>query len=294
VPVGLTFHEPGAFRAGWGLALVGEPLPTADLVVLHAREPEHAVRELTSRLAAALRALITEAGDRETLGLIEAAVAIWGDAPAPADLAARAAWQRRVARAHAYLRERHPARLAALRAGVARYAKAVELAGLGGARPGLGAALRYALREGVALALGLPLALAGIACHGLPYQLTRLVIRLARPGGDVEASWKILAAIVLYPAAWALEGWVAYRLGGGAGLALFALALAPTAFFALAVSERMARVRREGRAFLRFLADRDLAEVLARRRAAIRAEMEALLVLVPDAVLEAPVGGGAA
>lgn len=295
VPVGLTFNEPGAFRAGWGLVLVGDAVPTGDLVALHARDPERAVRELTARLAAALGALITAAGDRETLRLIETAVAIWDDEPEAADLAARAAAQRRLARAHAYLRERHPERVAALRARVARHAKAVELAGLvpgePAARPPIGAAARYALREGLALALGLPLALVGLACHGLPYHLTRLLVRLGRPRPDVEATWKILASSVLYPVAWALEGGTAYRLGGGVLVAAFALSLAPTAFFALAWSERVERVRREGRAFLRFLADRDLPATLARRRRAIRREMEALLALVPRAALEPPSGG---
>src|SRR5262249_26916829 len=50
LPVGLMFREPGTFRAGSALVLVGEPVPTADLAALPMRETEAAVRRLTERL----------------------------------------------------------------------------------------------------------------------------------------------------------------------------------------------------------------------------------------------------
>src|SRR5262245_20685328 len=60
LPVGLTFHDPETFRTGWALVLVGEPVAVEDCRVLAAREPERAVRELTARVAEALRRLIVE------------------------------------------------------------------------------------------------------------------------------------------------------------------------------------------------------------------------------------------
>jgi 1-acyl-sn-glycerol-3-phosphate acyltransferase len=69
LPVGLTFHEPGTFRSGWALVLVGEAVRIDDCRVLATTEPEQAVRELTDRVTEALRALIVEADDRETLRL---------------------------------------------------------------------------------------------------------------------------------------------------------------------------------------------------------------------------------
>lgn len=287
VPVGLVFHEPATFRAGWGIAVVGEPVPTADLVARHRAEPEAAVRELTARLATALRGLMVEAGDRETLRLVDAAVAIWADGREPAPPAVSVGWRQRVARAYAYLREREPERAAAVRAQVARYAEAMELLGPVPAAAAPRAVLRYAAREGLALILGLPLALWGLASHGLPVQLTRLVLRLARPEADVAASWKIIAGSVLFPACWALEGWVVHRLAGPVGVGAFLAGLAPGAFFALGWSERLQRLRREGRALAVLLADRDLGALLAHRRRALREEMEALLARVPAGVLEA-------
>ena len=44
LPVGLVFHEPGTFRTGWALSLVGPPVPTGDCVTLYRTEPEAAVR----------------------------------------------------------------------------------------------------------------------------------------------------------------------------------------------------------------------------------------------------------
>ena len=87
--------------------------------------------------------------------------------------------------------------------------------------------------------LGLPVALWGLLSHGVPYGLTALAVRLARPEPDVEATYKLAAGVFLYPLAWMAEGWAAWRLGGGAALALFIAALAPSGFFALGWSERL-------------------------------------------------------
>ena len=57
--------------------LVGHPVETADCLHLYRTAPEDAVRRLTERLAAALRDLIAEVGDRQTLRLVEEAEAIW-------------------------------------------------------------------------------------------------------------------------------------------------------------------------------------------------------------------------
>ena len=76
LPIGLTFHEPETFRTGWALVLVGAPVPVEDCRALAAREPERAVRELTARVAEALRDVIVEVEDRETLRLAEGLEAI--------------------------------------------------------------------------------------------------------------------------------------------------------------------------------------------------------------------------
>jgi hypothetical protein len=110
-------------------------------------------------------------------------------------------------------------------------------------------------------------------------------MRLLRPEADVEATYKLVAGVVLYPLAWIVEGWIVWRLGGPWLLALFVVLLAPGGFFGLAWSERLRRLYREGRALLRLLLDRDLARHLAERRRAILAEMDAAVALVPEHAL---------
>jgi hypothetical protein len=298
LPVGLMFHEPGTFRTGWALVLIGEPVVTADCAALARTEPEEAARRLTARLGEALRGLIVEVDDRQTLRLVEHAERLWRqerDAGAW-DAAARADWRRRATRAYRYLSGHDPECLAALRGLVERYAKDVDAAGLRTAvllrPPAPAVALRYAGTHLAVLLGGLPLALWGLATHAAPYWLTWAVARLLRPEGDVEATYKLAAGVVLYPLAWLVEGWLCWRAGGGWLLALFVALLAPGGFFALAWSERLRRLYRETRALLRLLRDRDLSRHLAERRREILAEMDAAVARVPEPVLAGRDGSG--
>jgi 1-acyl-sn-glycerol-3-phosphate acyltransferase len=293
LPVGLMFHEPGTFRVGTALVLIGEPIPTSDLEVSGPRGTgDNAVRLLTERLGGALQRLIVEARDRATLEMVHAAEAIWREEmPEVArEPKGRVTWRQRAARADQYLAAAEPARLAALRGRLERYVKDLDLAGLTDRdlperyRPA--AVLRYALREGLALALGLPLALWGVLSHVLPYQATRLAVTAIKPEADVLATYKVVAGLALYPLCWALEGWIALRVGGGALLAVFLIALLPAGFFALSWTERLHRVRREARGLLTVLVDRDLRAHLLGRRRAIMTEFQDLLRLVPEPVLE--------
>ncbi len=290
VPIGLIFHAPGTFRAGWAVVVIGEPVPLDDCAAQFAADPVAAARRLTERIETALARLIVEAGDRETLRLFEVVEAVWRAEAGPArDVAARASWRQRVARAHHYLAERDPSRIASLRLDIERYAKALELAGLDpsftGAPPGVGRAARYALREGLALLLGLPLAFIGLLIHGVPYHVTRWAIALARPSGDVEATYKLAGGALIHLAWWALEGWLVAWLGGWSALLLFIVVLGPSAFFALAWADRVRRLVREAHGFARFLWDRDLPRLLAERRRAIMDQLTALVRLVPEDVL---------
>ncbi|MCI0548947.1 MAG: 1-acyl-sn-glycerol-3-phosphate acyltransferase [Candidatus Rokubacteria bacterium] len=290
LPVGLVFDTPGLFRAGWALVRIGEPVPTADCARQAASEPEAAVRELTDRLAEALRRLVVEAGDRETLALLRVVEDVWReDAAGAGEAAASAARRQQAMRAYRYLLPRAPARLHRLRGQVTRYARILELAGLDGAPaaapPSPFAIGRYVLREGLALFLGLPLALVGVIVHGVPYQLTALAVRIARPEADVVATIKILGAFLIYPLVWIAEAIAVERLLGPWALVVFCLLLVPVGFFALSWSERLSRVMREGRAWARLLRRRDLRAHLIGEREAIRAELQSLVRLVPDAVL---------
>ncbi len=292
LPVGLMFHEPGTFRTGWALIAVGEPVETADHLALARSQPEDAARRLTARLGEALRGLIAEVDDRETLRLVEHAERLWREergGGAPRDAAASADWRRRATRAYRYLLHHDPAGIEILRGLVERYVKDVEAASLGTAvglrPPGARVVLRYAVRQLAILLGGLPLALWGLASHAVPYWLTWVVAKLLRPEPDVEATYKLVAGVVMYPLAWIAEGWLLWRWGGGWPLALFVALLLPGGLFALAWSERLRRLYRESRALLRLLVDRDLGRHLGGRRRAILDEMERAVARVPEPVL---------
>lgn len=292
LPVGLMFHEPGTFRTGWALIAVGEPVATAEHVALARSQPEEAARRLTARLGEALRALIAEVDDRETLRLVEHAERLWReerDGSAPRDVAASAEWRRRATRAYRYLIQHDPAGLEILRGLVDRYVKDVAAARLGTAvglrPPGARVVLRYAVRQLAILLGGLPLALCGLGSHAVPYWLTWAAVKLLRPEPDVEATYKLVAGVLIYPLAWIAEGWLLWRWGGGWPLALFVVLLGPGGFFALAWSERLRRLYRESRALLRLLVDRDLGRHLGGRRRAILGEMDRAVARVPEAVL---------
>lgn len=290
LPVGLVFHEPGTFRAGWALVLIGKPVPVEDCVALARTAPDVAVRRLTDRLADALRLQIVEADDRQTLRLLRAVDAMWRAerSESSRDEATTVARMQQVMRAYRYLESRAPGRVADLRRRVEAYANDLELAGVRdrqlSASYSSGTVLRFTLREGLSSLLGFPLALWGMAAHFVPYQLTVAVIRAWRPAADEEATDKIAAAVVLYPLAWGVEAWLAWRLVGGWALGAFLASLLPAGFFALAWRARLARIRREARGFFRFLADRDLRRHLLARRRALVDELQALARLVPESV----------
>jgi glycerol-3-phosphate O-acyltransferase / dihydroxyacetone phosphate acyltransferase len=292
LPVGLIYQDPGIFREGSALVLIGTPVVWQDCAALAAAAPEEAVRRLTDRLEQALGSLIVEAKDRHTLDLVHAAEAIWREErpDAAREPAARAVWRQRAMRAYRHLMEAEPARTAAVRSRVERYAQDVERAGLGGRRLAAayapGTVLRYTVREGTALILGLPLALWGLLNHFVPYRLTGLAVRFLRPEADVLATYKVASGAVIFPLCWAAEGWTAWWLGGSRLLVLFLLSLLPTAFFALGSAERVERMRREARGLWTVLVDRDLQAYLLRRRRAIMTEFVDLVGRVPEAVLE--------
>ncbi len=291
LPIGLVYHEPSTFRTGWALFLVGKPVATGDCVALYPTAPEAAVRRLTERLAEALRRVMVEAEDQQTLRLLQAMEEIWREEvrESSGDAAKRTAWMQRVMRGYHYLAPRERARVGCFRGEVERYVKDLELAGFTGRQLSrsytLGTVWRYAIREGLSLLVGLPLALLGITNHLIPYQLTAAVVRRLGPDLDDEATYKITAGVVLFPLCWLGEGWIAWWSGGGWPLAAFVLSLAPAAFFALTWRERLDRFGRETRAFLRFLADQDLPRRLLVRRRALVDELVALAGSVPESVL---------
>ncbi len=268
LPAGLVFRRPGIFREGEALVLFGEPLPAQGKTV----------RELTDSLAAALRELIVEAQDLETLGLLEAAQSVWSAAsgvrPAPDE---RVRWLKYAADRYRVLAREQPQRLAAYVRRLQAFIAEVEQSGFSLHRlasPQAGA-MRFALQQAFALLIGAPLALCGFVLHGLPYALVDLVLRFPH-SGEEDATIKMAAGLVLYPLFWCAEGWLAWHFGGAVGLAALLLLLVPSGFVALSWRERLARVERGLRGLARMVRDPQLPEMLRAQRDRLAAELQQL------------------
>lgn len=288
LPVGLVFHEPGTFREGRALVSIG-PALTSAATGGAPRGSDDAVRDLTARLAGALRARILEAGDRATLRLLHTVEELWQaeGGPLPQGEAARVEWLKRALRTYQLLLLREPGRVQVLRRELESFAGEMEAARLTAAQltraysPGV--VVRFVLREGSALLIGLPLALWGLVSHALPYQLTAAVVRRIPHTDEEEATDKLAAGLVLYPLAWLAEAWAVLRLGGGWAAVVFVAGLLPTGFFALAWRSRLEHVVAEARALRRWLGDPGLRQRLRERRQALAGELLALARLVPEA-----------
>jgi hypothetical protein len=289
LPVGLVFHDPGTFRAASALVVVGPPVPLDDLLGGAGAGEEAGVRALTERLADAIRGQIVEAEDHHTLELLRVVEQAWFQEQgggAPYDPQVALAWRRRVMRSARDLEAREPARVAGLRRRVELYRANLEEVGVRSDqldRPyAAGAVIRYVVENVLSLALGLPLALWGIACHMAPYFLVGRAVRWLGRTIEEEATDKIAAGLVFYPFCWIVEAWLCWRLGGDWGLGVFLAFLIPSGLLAVAWRERLERVGRQARAFARFIGDRRLRDdLLAERRALVR-ELTQLAALVRE------------
>src|SRR6266851_3379453 len=269
LPVGIVFHDPGIFRSASVQLTIGAPVATADVFASHRERPEEAVRVITARLTESIGERIVEAEDHYTLGLLAVLERAWWEeaarrgepGPASDKIAEQAlAWKRRVMRAARYLGEREPQLVAELRRRVERYRGHLDEVGIASEQLGQTYTARlmvfYVAANVLWLALGLPLACWGIACHAVPYWMTgQIVPRLGRTLEE-EATDKMAVGLVIYPLLWGVEGWLVWRLAGLAPLLAFLLLLAPSGLLALAWRERLGRVARQAQAFLRFLAER--------------------------------------
>jgi glycerol-3-phosphate O-acyltransferase / dihydroxyacetone phosphate acyltransferase len=276
VPVGLVFREKGVFRSE-SLAVVGKPVAWDDLAA-RGSDDAAAVRELTARIGDALAAVTVNLERWEDAPLVETAEAVFtAELGADGNPAARIA---RVAGAAAVL-----ARLRRDRAGdwetlareVRGHGRMLRLlrmtpeqlrADVGWAEAG-----RWTLRQLGPRQLLLPAIALGIAVFWLPYRLTGVLERRARPDPDLRGSWKILVGTLLH-AAWIGVLAAAATVAGGwvAGVAALLL-LPPLAVLTPYVLERSTAAAEEAR---RFVVRRTRRETIAALRARQRALAERL------------------
>jgi glycerol-3-phosphate O-acyltransferase/dihydroxyacetone phosphate acyltransferase len=274
LPVGIAFDRRDRFRSR-ALLVVGEPIDPAAERARYDSDPKGAVHALTDRMAAGLQAVTINVPTWEERRLLERAVEI--ARPEEETLEARTRLTRAFFEAYQWLRSAKPEEVEALRAEVARYDRTLRVLGLSDTelreRYTAGSVVRWASRFVRLVLLRLPMGITGAILHALPYQLPRLVAKRRAKELDQPASWKLMAAVVIYPVWWLLLAGIVFALRGGE-LAFWTLVLVPvTGYVALLWLEGSVRLADQARAFLLMPLRKRLIAGLGPRRETIRKEI---------------------
>lgn len=281
VPVGLSFREKDIFRSE-ALVVRGAPIAWDDLPIRGADDAD-AVRELTARIDASLRAVTLNLESWEDRPLVECAVRIWeAERHEPSREAERLARLEFTTRVLAQVRlagdaagltladdvRRHDARLARLNL------RPSDLA----ADVGTGTGIRWAARRvHLLLPFGIVLAVVGAAVFWVPYQLTGIVVNRLRLEQDVRSTWKLLIGVVLY-ALWLVLLVVAAGIAfGGLAAAMVATLVPAVAMSGLAVRERWRAAWDDARRFFLLRARHSMIESLRERQHLLASRLDAML-----------------
>jgi 1-acyl-sn-glycerol-3-phosphate acyltransferase len=236
VPIGLTYAQKHRFRSQV-LLEAGAPLDVAPFL---AAAGEDDVAALTQAIADALRAVTLNVERWEDLPLIQTAEELY--ALRQGSAANDPSRLRTFSRGVELLRAEQPERYQALRREVMSFRRRLDLVRAAPSDLQLvyrrGPVYWFALRNLFALLVGLPLFLVGLVLYAVPFQVPRLVVRLAKPVHDLKATVKFLTMLVLVPTWAALMVLAAWRVGGGLAAAATAVGCLPLAMFTRYFYER--------------------------------------------------------
>ena len=280
VPVGLIFEDKRSFRSR-ALIHVGEPLGVLEAAAGERRagaEPQR-VDRLTESVAGAMDEVLINYQSWKEARLVERGADLYGGAglagELPSDLQRAPSLAERFSRHRAFLegyrqlKESSPEEVEAAADAVADYQRLLDLTGLSdeqvGARYPWYRVAGYLVWTLVLTAVRLPLALLGTLIHYLPYHLPAVVASYV-DSDDLEATYKVMTAMVFFPLTWLLvAGVTGVYLGWPAGLAMLVVAPA-SGWVALRFFERQRGFLREARAFLLLRTRNARARELRRRR----------------------------
>jgi glycerol-3-phosphate O-acyltransferase / dihydroxyacetone phosphate acyltransferase len=283
VPAGLYYTAKTTFRSG-ALLYFGEPISVSPAEPDELGEPPRAaVRELSDRIAAALRSLTLNADRHEALAMVARAERIFSSGEEEEEepsLERELRRRRRFVEGYAFHRQRSPQRLEDLEKRIRQYEEELRQAGIEDPRQLSAAAVSEYARAGTILprvflfALLAPCAAAGVVLHYPAYTLAGLLAtKLSREYDDVLSTFKIAAALLLFPLTWIVLAVVVYFLAGWWG-ALAALVFAPlTGYVALRTREEFDRFVAGVRAALFFVRERSFFRRLLEERRLIRREI---------------------
>jgi 1-acyl-sn-glycerol-3-phosphate acyltransferase len=282
VPAGLYYTAKTTFRSG-ALLYFGEPIRVGAVEPNEEGEPpREAARELSDRIAERLRSLTLNADRRDALAMVARAERIFSseDEEEEPSLERELHRRRRFVEAYAFHRRHSPERLEVLEKRIRQYEEELSQAGIEDPRQLSAATVseyaraRTILPRVALFALLSPLAAAGALLHYPAYTLAGLLAtRLSRSDDDVLSTFKIAAALLLFPLTWVALAAVCYFLAGWRGVAA-ALLCAPLAgYVALRTREEFDRFVAGARAALFFIRERSFFRRLLEERRLIRREI---------------------
>ena len=202
VPVGLSFHAKEIFRSD-AYVVRGFPLAWGDLI---GRGPDdaEAVRELTSRIDAALRKVTVNLAEWEDQPIVETALRVWeAEHSTPSREGERLARLEFTTKTLERIRASSDGVEPALITDVRRHDRRLRWLGL---RPsdlvanvGANRAVDWAARRlYLLMPIGVVFAVVGAVLFWPPYRLTGMIVDRLKLSRDVRSTWKLLIGIVLY------------------------------------------------------------------------------------------------
>jgi 1-acyl-sn-glycerol-3-phosphate acyltransferase len=281
VPVGLVFRQKDLFRSE-ALAVTGAPVAWDDLARRGVDDAE-AVRDLTTRIAAALAGVTLNLEQWTDQPLVECAVRIWEtERQVPPDPGARLRRLETTTRRLAVARRAGDAEVEVLARDVERFRRRLDRLRL---RPA-DLSADVSARRGVRWSAGklyllapfaLVVAVVGWALFLVPYRMTGWIVDRVRLKADERSTWKMLVGIGVY-ATWvgavgAVSGAWRGALAGGVVL----LAMPVIGMVGLVVRERWRGAWRDVRRFFLLRSRGRLVAQLRDERHQLGARLDALL-----------------
>lgn len=288
VPVGINLEQKTTFRSRATVAYG----PAFAVSGGEAEQP-NAVKTLTTRIAAHMRALLIEADPRADAALVDRVDRLYrSERPHNADPHAALLRRKAIADAIHRLRAERPDWYEAALVQLRRYDDRLRRFGLRDAALDWdvtpAAARRFAARELPLAMVLVPVGAAAVLLCAVPYGLTALAARLSREM-DVTATTKVLAGSVIYGAWTAVVASAAAWLGGWPAAATTIVALPVLAVAGLFAIERETSAWRTARAWLALRGAREQTRATLRRR---RAELAVVLDQIGAWVAEATAPSG--
>lgn len=286
VPVGLYYTEKTTFRSS-ALLYFGEPLPVEPVELdANGAPPRAAARELSDRIEKGMREVMLHAEHGEALTLIGRAEKIFSAAelgePDEEQLPSRSLELRqRFLTGYAFHRHRSPKRIAAIEARVTRFEQELRQAGVDpfdlSLPPSAAHAIVRLTGQVATCAILAPLAVFGAVVHYPAYRLAgHLAHRFSREAEDVISTFKIIAAMLLFPLTWVALALISWRVAGWYALVAALVTGPASGFIAIRFFEEIDEFAGSFLALSMFIMRRRSFIRLLAERAAIRREILSL------------------